>query len=441
MQMSQMLPSMSPEQARASGNGEKTSDKGGTGFGELHSRIVEGGGGQSRSAAASMVGKEGGKAGKLSLSEGDVLKDAEGNVIGEIIKGEDGELSLLLDGEEGKAINLDKLMALFEAGGESLLQQFASGEGLRGLEDLDLEELGIEGGNGDKTADSGLVGMLASLDETQRQGVLSALATAASAKSGSSSDDLQILPQGNSSGNSGGSLASILGLDGNGGGTSNASSRNAFLQGLLSGEFSLSGKGSDQQNGLRFEGIKLAAVDSGSESASRNSETVNSLLQQNVSRTEGRESPLRQYSTSIETPVQQQAKWSEEVAGKIAWMAGRSIQSADIQLNPPDMGPIDVRVQVQNEQAQITVHAQNNAVRDMLELNSQRLRDMLEENGLDLAGFDVSGDAAENGGSDSERERQETGEPGGQGMVSQQGERVSTGDISIKLSEGIDTYA
>ncbi|SFR41806.1 flagellar hook-length control protein FliK [Marinobacter gudaonensis] len=99
--------------------------------------------------------------------------------------------------------------------------------------------------------------------------------------------------------------------------------------------------------------------------------------------------PLRGYATSIDVPVGH-AEWGDKLVGKLSWLTARNMSVAEIHLTPPDMGPMEVKVRVQNEQASITVHSANPVVRDQLELNSHRLRDMLSEQGLSLAGFDVS---------------------------------------------------
>ena len=420
MQMSQMFPSVSPEKGVSPNGGEKGSDSGGEGFGALHSRVLGEKGDSGEPTGASP--------GKLSLSEGDVLKDVDGNALGRIVRGEDGELSLMLEGGDGEAIDLHQLLNLFDAGGMEMLQQFLSGESLK----EGFPALADAGGG-----ETDLMNLLDSLDDQQRQGVLAALGTLTLDRV---KGDAAPATPGTSQSSNGTNLLSLLGVGGTG---TNGVNSNG-LQGLLAGE--AAAKGNGEQGALRFEGIKLAALGGvgGQDSGSRSSGAdVTNLLHQNGARAqEARESPLRQYTTSVQTPVQEQGKWGEQVAGKIAWMAGRSIQAADIQLNPPDMGPIDVRVQVQNEQASITVHAQNNAVRDMLELNSNRLREMLQENGLDLAEFDVSGNAADDDrGGESEQGQPGAGEAGDGLMVSQEGERVSTGTLSVSLPDGIDTYA
>lgn len=117
---------------------------------------------------------------------------------------------------------------------------------------------------------------------------------------------------------------------------------------------------------------------------------------------------LRGYTTSIDVPVNH-AEWGDKLVGKLTWLTARNMSVAEIHLTPPDMGPMEVRVQVQQEQANITVHSANPAVRDQLELHSHRLRDMLNEQGLSLEQFDVSDSPQQQAGEEG------PGEHGGNG--------------------------
>ena len=151
--------------------------------------------------------------------------------------------------------------------------------------------------------------------------------------------------------------------------------------------------------------------------------------------------PLRGYATSIDVPVGH-AEWGDKLVGKLSWLTARNMSVAEIHLTPPDMGPMEVKVRVQNEQANITVHSANPVVRDQLELHSHRLRDMLGEQGLSLAGFDVS-----------DSPRQQTGEQGagdgdGSGADStslvagdQDDENVSSGSLDLSWKGEVDIFA
>lgn len=137
--------------------------------------------------------------------------------------------------------------------------------------------------------------------------------------------------------------------------------------------------------------------------------------------------PLKGYATSVDVPVNH-AQWGDKLMGKLSWLTAKNLSVAEIHLTPPDMGPMEVRVRVQNDQATVTVHAANPVVRDQLELHSHRLRDMLGEQGLSLAQFDVS-DNSQN-------------QAGGQGAGD--GEALSSGsgsELSVERGGEADTQA
>ncbi len=101
------------------------------------------------------------------------------------------------------------------------------------------------------------------------------------------------------------------------------------------------------------------------------------------------QSSLKTYTTSVELPVSPGA-WADKVNDKIVWLANQKIQFAEIHLNPQDLGPMEVKINVQNDQATVTFNSQHQGVRELLELNVNRLREMMSENGVDLAHVDVS---------------------------------------------------
>lgn len=114
---------------------------------------------------------------------------------------------------------------------------------------------------------------------------------------------------------------------------------------------------------------------------------------------------LKPYSTTLNTPVQSQ-QWTEEVSQKIVWFSGRNIQAAEMHLNPADLGPIDVKIHVQNDVTTVTFNVQNASVRDLLESNVVRLREMMEANGTTLGEVNVGSggrEQSQHSGSDSEQ--------------------------------------
>ena len=55
--------------------------------------------------------------------------------------------------------------------------------------------------------------------------------------------------------------------------------------------------------------------------------------------------------------------WNEAISQKIVWMVGASEQSATLTLNPKDLGPLQVVIQVNNEKADATFISENPEVR------------------------------------------------------------------------------
>jgi flagellar hook-length control protein FliK len=93
---------------------------------------------------------------------------------------------------------------------------------------------------------------------------------------------------------------------------------------------------------------------------------------------------------SINTPFSQQAAWGEEVGSRVKWMVNSQVQSAELKMNPANLGPVEVKISVQNDQTTIHFSAQNGAVREALDAAMPRLREMLGDNGVNLADVDVS---------------------------------------------------
>ncbi len=91
-------------------------------------------------------------------------------------------------------------------------------------------------------------------------------------------------------------------------------------------------------------------------------------------------------------------EWGNALGARIVTMVANDIQQARIQLDPPELGSLEIRLQVQQDQATVQVQAQNAQVREVLESSAQRLRDALAGQGIQLSGFDVSERGQQQGG-------------------------------------------
>lgn len=83
-------------------------------------------------------------------------------------------------------------------------------------------------------------------------------------------------------------------------------------------------------------------------------------------------------------------RWAQDLGERVQWMVNRSMNGAEIRLNPPQLGPIEVRIQMQQEQANVAFTAQHANVRDAIEAAIPRLREMLGQQSLNLVNVDIS---------------------------------------------------
>lgn len=105
-------------------------------------------------------------------------------------------------------------------------------------------------------------------------------------------------------------------------------------------------------------------------------------------RAPARDVPSR-HAAPIQTPVAAQG-WSDELAGRIAWIARDNLQSASIRLTPEHLGPLDVQISVRDGDAVITFGANHAETRAALEQSLPRLRELLAAQGIALTQANVS---------------------------------------------------
>lgn len=82
-------------------------------------------------------------------------------------------------------------------------------------------------------------------------------------------------------------------------------------------------------------------------------------------------------------------QWQGDLSQKINWMMKAGLEQAEIQLDPKELGPINIRVIQGNGEVQVVVQAQHGQTRELFESNQERLREMLEQQGINLSQFDV----------------------------------------------------
>src|SRR5690606_8960141 len=85
-----------------------------------------------------------------------------------------------------------------------------------------------------------------------------------------------------------------------------------------------------------------------------------------------------------------QAGWSEAVVDRVMWLSSQNLRSAEIQLDPAELGRLDVRVSLHLDQAQVSFSSPHAAVRDALGAQMHRMRELFAQQGINQLDVNVS---------------------------------------------------
>lgn len=92
---------------------------------------------------------------------------------------------------------------------------------------------------------------------------------------------------------------------------------------------------------------------------------------------------------TISTPLGNNG-WAEEFSQKISWISTQQNQVAELHLNPPNLGPLDVVLKISDNQATALFASPHGAVRDAVENALPKLRELLADNGIMLGNTTIS---------------------------------------------------
>ncbi|MBR7748060.1 flagellar hook-length control protein FliK [Undibacterium baiyunense] len=87
--------------------------------------------------------------------------------------------------------------------------------------------------------------------------------------------------------------------------------------------------------------------------------------------------------------------WDQAVGQKIVWMVAGGEQSAQLTLNPPDLGPVQVVLSISDNFVDASFVSSHLDVREAIESAAPKLREMMENAGISLSGFSVSAESAQ----------------------------------------------
>ena len=77
--------------------------------------------------------------------------------------------------------------------------------------------------------------------------------------------------------------------------------------------------------------------------------------------------------------------FGDELAQKMSLLFGRGVQTAQLILNPAELGPIEIKLHLHKDQLRFRYKALSRWFGELVEASSHRLRDMLAEQGVELS--------------------------------------------------------
>jgi hypothetical protein len=108
------------------------------------------------------------------------------------------------------------------------------------------------------------------------------------------------------------------------------------------------------------------------------------LLSSNTS-TDSAPMPTFKIAAGVDT-----AQFGQGVADRVSLMMDSNLTNAKLQVNPPALGPIEVRIALQGGHAQVWLSSHSALTRDALESSSEKLREMLGSQGFSQVSVDIS---------------------------------------------------
>ena len=83
-------------------------------------------------------------------------------------------------------------------------------------------------------------------------------------------------------------------------------------------------------------------------------------------------------------------EWAQGLGRQMLMMVNQNMHSAEMRLNPAHLGPIEVRIKMDDDQVSVAFNSQHAVVREALETAIPRLREMFESSGMNLSNTDIS---------------------------------------------------
>lgn len=157
-----------------------------------------------------------------------------------------------------------------------------------------------------------------------------------------------------------------------------------------------------------------------------------------VNRTPAGQTPPMEIAQPVGSPG-----WGGALADKVTWMSSQGNHVAELHLNPPNLGPLEVQLTVVNDQASAVFVSPHATVRDAIEAAMPKLRDMLADSGIMLGNTMVGAESFQQQQQQQQAFAKQTGGGGGaRGEITELGSVGSAGGGKV-MSAGngmVDTF-
>jgi flagellar hook-length control protein FliK len=124
-------------------------------------------------------------------------------------------------------------------------------------------------------------------------------------------------------------------------------------------------------------------------------------------------------------------------------MLNLNLKEAEVRLDPPELGAMQIRLRSDAEQAQINFIVQNQAAKEMLEQTMGKLKEMLAEQGIELGESSVSEQGSESEQQSEPSSQESSQEPSQEiaTMVEKESQHLTNDQIVNNKQDVIDFYA
>ena len=136
------------------------------------------------------------------------------------------------------------------------------------------------------------------------------------------------------------------------------------------------------------------------------------------------------------------AAWDAELGQQVVWMVGEKQQVAQLRINPPDLGPLDIKITIGEHETTAVFTSPHGAVRDAVESALPRLREVLAESGITLGNASLTADSPRDGSAFAQsREHMRRGEHPADTDATASARALIGNDVRVRGNGLVDLFA